>query len=272
LGYRNLLKECRAIHVTAINELESIKAIGINKEVGIIPNGVSSEEFERLPSRMALNKYFPHLAQKKILLFFSRIHPSKGLSILAHAWGNLSSRFPDWHLLIVGPDYNKHWFLIRKILDSYKINGNFTYAGLLGGEARYAAYGAADLFILPTLSENFGIVVAEALMAKVPVITTTEAPWEEIISNRCGWIIRPEIEELTAVLSNAMSIDRHTLEKMGKRGRKFVRDKYDWKIIALRMIDFYKWIIEGGQRPEFVYPLEGKSAIRFPCGIPKQII
>ena len=268
---RRLSKECRAIHATASNEREAIRATGLGSDVAMIPIGIDISEFTDLPSKQIFDKYFPMLSKYRILLFMSRIHPKKGLVILAHAWGKLALQFPDWHLLVVGPDYSNHRSEVEAILKSYNIKDSYTFAGHLTGEARLAVYNAADLFVLPTYSENFGIVIGEALAAKVPVITTTETPWEDIERHKCGWIIRPRQSDLIETLAGALSLDKSVLEEMGERGHEFVKNNYSWETVALKMKRLYHWMLYGGEKPEFVYTLKGNKVVRLPFGKPRKV-
>lgn len=236
-------KSC--FHVTAENEFKAIKDIWHKGKIVQLPNGINVSEFSTLPTIDIIINKFPELKNKKILLFLSRIYRNKGLSLLAHAWGTLASDFPDWHLLIVGQGDNKHWLEIEAILNNYNMSNRYTYAGHLDGKLRLSAYNAANLFVLPTYWENFGIVIAEALMANTPVITTTKAPWDEIVTKKCGWIIEPDQKELIDKLKIAMSLPSEELKKMGALGAEFVMKNYDWKSIAVKMRKYYEQIISG---------------------------
>lgn len=268
---RRLSRGCRAIHATASNEREAIRATGLGSDIAIIPIGIDISEFTNLPPKQIFDKYFPMLSKYRILLFMSRIHPKKGLINLAHTWGKLAPQFSDWHLLIAGPDYNNHWSEVETVLKSYPIEGRYTFAGHLSGEARLAVYNAADLFVLPTYSENFGIVVAEALAARAPVITTDQTPWEDVERYRCGWIIRPQRSDVFEILAKALSLDKSVLDEMGERGQSFIKEKYSWQSVAIKMKRLYHWMLYGGEKPEFVYTSKGKKTARLPFGKPRKV-
>jgi glycosyltransferase involved in cell wall biosynthesis len=89
----------------------------------------------------------------------------------------------NWHVEYAGPDFNGHLNEVQKRIKDLDVEGDFTYLGDLSDEEKWHAYRRADLFVLPTYSENFGIVVAEALAAGVPVITTKETPWQELLGS-----------------------------------------------------------------------------------------
>ena len=127
----------------------------------------------------------------------------------------------------------------------------FIFTGALDDEAKWEAYARADLFVLPTYSENFGIVVAEALWAGVPVIATKGTPWGELETEKCGWWIDLPAQgqgssawnALDAVLSASFSLPDSERIKMGQGGRKLVEDKYTWEAVCDAMIKGYKEVL-----------------------------
>jgi len=105
---------------------------------------------------------------------------------------------------------------------------------------------------LPIHSENFGIVVAEALAAEVPVLTTTGAPWQELEDHDCGWWVAPEPDAIRDALATATGQERDSLAAMGRRGRALVESTYTWRAVGQRMKQAYEWLLGEGSRPDFV--------------------
>ena len=125
---------------------------------------------------------------------------------------------------------------------------NFIFTGALNDDEKWAAYGRADVFVLPTYSENFGIVVAEALWAGVPVITTHGTPWKDLEDRKCGkWIDLPEEGSnpsawpaLVMALEEMMSLSDDERRQMGERGRRLVEEKYTWAAVVKAMVKGYE--------------------------------
>ena len=111
----------------------------------------------------------------------------------------------------------------------------------------------ADLFVLPTQSENFGIAIAEALAAGLPVITTKGAPWAGLHEKNCGWWIETNLEDLDETLLNAMNLPALELQEMGKRAKSWMQSEYSWQECGRKMSLAYDWLTGNADRPEWLY-------------------
>jgi glycosyltransferase involved in cell wall biosynthesis len=119
-------------------------------------------------------------------------------------------------------------------------------------DAKWGLYGTADVFVLPTLSENFGMVVAEALGSGVPVITTRAAPWSLLTERGCGWWVDVGVEPLADAIRKAAAIGDEERRAMGARGRRLVEERFGWPAIAGRMASVYRWLAGLSAEPECV--------------------
>jgi glycosyltransferase involved in cell wall biosynthesis len=106
--------------------------------------------------------------------------------------------------------------------------------------------------VLPTLTENFGLAVAEALAAGVPAVVTKGAPWSGLETERCGWWIDHGVEPLEAALRVATALPRAERQEMGLRGRAYVARDFAWEVIAREMISVYRWVVGCSEKPSFV--------------------
>lgn len=227
-------------HATAESEYNDIRRVGFRQPVAIIPNGIDIPQL--LPKA---NK------DHRTLLFLCRIHSVKGLDMLVPAWRAVQDRYPEWHLKIVGPDNRGHLSEIQRL--ARKLNlVRIEFCGALYGAQKWQAYRDADLFVLPTYSENFGMSVAEALASGTPAIVTKGAPWSGLDTRQAGWCIDIGIDPLVACLEQALAETSNTLAQMGLHGRAWMEAEYSWPHVGQQMVETYRWILHGGNKPECV--------------------
>jgi glycosyltransferase involved in cell wall biosynthesis len=129
-----------------------------------------------------------------------------------------------------------------------------TFVGSLDGDLKSAAFANAEVFVLPSFSENFGIVVAEALAHGAPVITTKATPWRSLVDHRCGWWIDTGVEPLVTALRAALVLSSAERADRAARGRALVRERFSWGPIAAAMAEFYAWICDEHCRPAVAPP------------------
>ena len=218
------------IFATAKQEEESIKALGLDTEIVIIPIGLDLPE---------LQPKIPH-AQRRFL-FLSRIHPKKGLFNLVNAWSKV--RRSGWRLIIAGPSESGHLEDVLALIKSLGLEEDFEFPGLVIDDKKEFLFRGADVFILPSYSENFGIVIAEALSYGVPVITTTGTPWHDLLESGCGWWVNPTVDDIADAMLSAMNLTHEELFEMGKSGRKLIADKFSWGQIGHSAMNAYVKIL-----------------------------
>lgn len=237
------LATAQALHATSAEEAAAFRAAGLTQPIAIIPNGV---EFPPAP-RSSLPAARSSL---RTALFLGRIHPIKGLLNLVNAWAQV--RPIGWRLVIAGRDEAGHSEVLKAESRKQKVENDFEFVGPVEGQAKWDLYRSADLFVLPSHSENFGIVVAEALACGVPVITTKGTPWESLVTQRCGWWTELGSEPLAAALREATSMTDAARQEMGQRGRELVEREFSWPRIAEQMLSVYRWMLGQGPKPDCV--------------------
>ncbi|PBJ08970.1 glycosyltransferase [Flavobacterium sp. ACN6] len=221
------IKKVDHIHATAQMEKDSIRKLKFSNNITIIPNGIDLSESVSSKEEYGTRK----------MVFLSRIHPKKGIEILLEAWRNCDTK--DWNLEIAG---NGDEDYIVSLIQSAQDLENVRFVGALYEEEKWNFLRSADVMVLPTHSENFGIVVAEALAVGVPVITTTGTPWQDLENYNCGWWIDLSVENLKATLLNVFNTSIDELKQMGSNGKNIVKEKYDIKAIGKNMIELYNTI------------------------------
>ena len=228
------------IHVTSEQEYQEIRGFGLANPVAIIPNGIDLPELAWSESAAP--------AIERIVLSLGRIHPKKGLARLVRAWSKVEARYPAWRLRIAGPPERGHDNELRALAVSLGLT-RISVEGPIYGEAKTSAYRCADVFVLPTLNENFGLTVAEALAAGTPVISTKGAPWSGLEREGCGWWIEQGIDPLAAALARVMALPREPLKTMGDKGRKWMARDFSWDCVGRSMLDLYLWLARHAEPP-----------------------
>ena len=230
------LVSARILHATAESEFKDIRRLGLKNEIVVVPLGVDVND--RVES-------VRHVEEKKVLLFVSRIQKKKGLMNLVEAWAKLPLEIKqDWCVRIVGPDQEGHTEELKIRCGQLGVSEDFTFVGPKFGEDLATEYAAADLFALPTYSENFGAVVIEALSHDVPVICTKGAPWLELETYNCGKWIDIGMVPLAAALGEMMSLSDDERRQMGENGRRLVEEKYTWDAVVKEMFKGYEEILD----------------------------
>jgi glycosyltransferase involved in cell wall biosynthesis len=239
------IENAACLHATSQIEAENIRNLGFKNPIAVIPNGIAISEFTMPEIRK--------VKAKKTLLFLSRIHPKKGIELLISAWSRVNHSIRrDWQINIAGNGESKYIATLYQLIKDKKLENEIHIIGPQFGANKLKAYHSADLFVLPTFSENFGLVVAEALACGIPVITTKGTPWDELITHDAGWWINMGLEPLVEVLTNALALSDMKRYEMGQNGRKLVEQKYTIESVTNNMIRLYKWILNSDSKPEFV--------------------
>lgn len=229
LYQRRDIRKAVVLHATCEMEKNNIRKLGFRNPIVVIPNGLNISEIKQKTGRPE--------NQIKNILFLSRVHPKKGIELLIDAIAQLKPN--NLKITIAGegePDYVES---LKKQTNERGVSNLFDFVGGVYGNQKWELYQQAELFVLPTYSENFGIVIAEALATGIPVITTTGTPWHELHTERCGWWIELSVENLTYALNEAIHTKPEQLKEMGIRGRKLVEEKYDIKGVGKNIIDLY---------------------------------
>lgn len=223
-----------AIHCTAESEVSQARKMWPHVPVILSPNAVN------VPSKLPFRCLRADGVRRA--LFLGRFHYKKGLMNLIGAWAKV--RPQGWKVELVGTDNDGYLKAVESRIAELGLKDDFIITGALMDDEKWAAYARADLFVLPTYSENFGIVVAEALWAGVPVITTKGTPWHELEGRGCGWWIDIGVDPLATALKEALSLSDENRKTMGERGRKLVEEKYTWDAVVKAMVKGYEAILQ----------------------------
>ncbi len=237
------LELASCLHATAKMEAESLRAMGLKNPIAVIPNGISTNEFSLGNEKKNDNK----------ILFLSRIHPKKGIELLIESWAELNpSLKKGWSVDIVGNGEEDYIQKLKNLIAKKNLKGQIQILPPIYNREKISYYQKASLFVLPTYSENFGIVIAEALACGTPVITTKGTPWSDLEKYNCGWWIDIGRKPLVIALENALQQKQSDLDKMGINGRNLIEEKYSIDAVAKQMTQTYQWLLGKTSKPEFV--------------------
>lgn len=223
------VKKADYLHATADSEKENLLKLGYNPRIEVIPNGIEVEN-------IVLKKDWE---RKKRILFLSRIHVKKGIEFLLEATALLKDKLDGYVIEIAGEGEQEYIARLKQKATELHIESLVQFCGGVYGDRKWKLFQEADVFVLPTYSENFGIVVAEALACGTPVITTKGTPWEELNSAHCGWWTGIGTQPTADALNKSLQLSVEELETMGRNGRKLVEEKYSSRKMAEDMVNLY---------------------------------
>jgi glycosyltransferase involved in cell wall biosynthesis len=229
------------IHSTSTREQKILNAIGWNKNIYIIPNAVNIENV----------KATSNLHKKKTILYLGRIHPQKGINHLIEAIAILKDKILGcgYSVKIVGMGEDSYVNKLKYMCKKLNVDKIINIDGAVYAKVKWELFRESSLFILPSYSESFGIVVAEALASETPVITTQGTPWEEIngkrnpntnaIEGKCGWWIKQGTGPLVHAIDDFLSTDESKLLEMGRNGHKLIKEHYSCNKVEKEFINIY---------------------------------
>ena len=241
---RNDVQKSACVFTTAKMEAEHVSNLGITTFKSVIPNGI---EIDGYPCKTSIDMV------KKQVLFLSRVHVKKGIELLFEAWKRIHRDFIDWQLLIVGNGETDYIRALELKIDSLEMSDCIKIHPPVFGDAKTQLYHESALFCLPSYSENFGMVIAEAMSCGTPVITTTNCPWEILNETKTGWCIDLSVDNLEHALREALSMNETDLYEKGRKASQLIRENFDYRSVTRNTLRLYQWLLNGGEKPEFIY-------------------
>jgi len=242
LVQRRILQKAAVLHAITDEEIKHIRAYGVDNKILMIPNGINPQEFQALPAHRELEQLYPQLAGQQVVLFLGRLHPNKGLDILARAFGKVARGRDDLCLLVVGPDSESYQAEVVKILTAEDVLDKVIFTGMLTGREKLTALARADICVIPSYSEVRSIVALEAMACGLPVIITRQCHFPEVVEAGAGLVIEPEVGQLAVALEKMLS-NPQLRQEMGSNGRRLVNEKFTLEKVTEQMIAMYEDIL-----------------------------
>lgn len=218
---------------TAKSEKDNLIKLGYNKKIYVLPNSVEVDKIELKQDWSIKRKIF----------FIALLRPNKGADLLIRAVERLKDVMKEYKVIIAGKGNEEYERELRLLVNQSGVEEIIELPGSIFGEEKWQLYRESDVFVLPTLNENFGIVIAESLSSGTPVITTKGAPWPELETEECGWWIDRDVDSLVQALKSFLCKTPEELKDMGLRGRKLVEEKYSSEKVAKQFLAMYERLI-----------------------------
>ena len=221
-GEYRVLRDARAVLFTCEAEKrlarQSFRLYRVREEV--VALGTAPPLEDRHASRAAFLSAWPHLEDKRLLLFLGRIHIKKGCDLLLEAFAKVADIDSSIHLVMAGPDQSGLQTGLQQHAAALGISARVTWTGMLTGEQKWGAFYASEAFVLPSHQENFGIAVVEALACGLPVLISNQVNiWHEILSDRAGLVAKDDLAGTTTLLHQWLSMtpqDRQEIQGNAK--------------------------------------------------------
>lgn len=232
------------IHFTSEQECQISERFGIHTQDFVVPLGVNFPKSIPEKGKISHQLGIPH--QVPLIVFMSRIDPKKGLDLLLPALETLLDKGIDFHFVLAGsnpqdPIYENQ---IKQRIEGSVLAKHTTITGFVEGEVKLGLLLDADLLVLPSYYENFGIAVAEAMGMGTPVVISDQVHiWEAVEKAAAGWVTQCHVADLTQTLQIALQ-DPYEREQRGKNALSLVTEQYSWDAIAQKMITVYQQAIK----------------------------
>jgi glycosyltransferase involved in cell wall biosynthesis len=239
------LDNAAAIHFTLEGEKNNSWRGSNENRSFVLPIGLSTSAYQDLPARHTFFIRFPELKGLRVVLFLGRLHTKKQPEVVIRAFQRVYMSNPDIHLVMAGPGDKDYVEKLKWLVKELKVNENVTFTGMLIGDAVREAYRAAEILVLPSLQENFGIAVAEAMAAGCPVVVSNKVDLAPDISDaKAGLVCLPDVEPTAQAMKRILK-DKTLRNRMSDNGRRLVLNKFTWDKIANELFLVVEDILSG---------------------------
>lgn len=239
---RQRLEAAEAVICSTSTEEKNVKLLGLNIRTVTIPNVVYPINVEPSVSRNRFRAKYK-LNNATVMIFSGRLVTNKGVHLTIAAFRNIAERYPDTHLLLVGPSEDDSVQLIRQQVQKMNLQDKVHFLGLLSGNDYWDAIVGSDLFILNSFSENFGMAPAEALALGVPVLLSDQVGIAEYVQQYNAGIVAPlSVPEIAKSMA-LMLESKDNLRKMGAQGSRLVKENFSPEVVGRDLKQLFNDIV-----------------------------
>lgn len=252
LWFNQDISQATAFHVTCEQEMKYVRDYGYRGPIAVIGNPVSIPDYlSGINHRITTDN--SHIRK---IGFLGRLHPRKQVERIFQGVARLPlNDQKQFRIIVIGSGSPEYERFLNEEAALLGIRHLVEFKGFLSGKSKFEQLADIDALFVPSDMENFGMIVPEALLVNTPVMASTGTPWQILEEERCGWWRPASAESIAGVLREILAATPGELRGMGRRGAEMVRRHYAAPIIAAKMLALYRWILSGGEKPEFVYTL-----------------
>lgn len=253
------LKRAACVHAMSESEAIELSLFVPANRVAVVPHGINIPRPSTTSANVFLER-FPMVRGRPCILFLSRLHPKKQVSVLVEAFGQIRERVPDAVLVVAGSD-SGDLSNAKHAANREHVGDRVIFSGFLEGETKADAFRAADVFALPSIDENFGVAVVEAMAHGTPVLVTPGvAAHVHVDASGCGMTVDGTRDAMADALLRILASNR---EQLGGRGRDYVMTHLAWPAIVRRLDALYQDCIAASKNRNAKSSNGSKSSVRF---------
>lgn len=230
---RHLMSASAVIALTR-NEEQTIRGLGFQNRIEVIPNGVFIDDDLTSICREDFEVKFPELRGYPYVLFMGRVHKIKGLDILLPALKEIMKHNSNIRCVLAGPVETSYKKELDRLLFDTDLGKRVILAGMVSGRIKWALLKFALVFVLPSYSEGLPVAVLEAMACSRPVIISLNCNLPEVAQRNAGLVVPLKISEFAKGLKQLL-INKDLRDQMGENGCKLIKDVFDWGKIGKRV-------------------------------------
>lgn len=244
---RHCLNTASALHLTSEDERTAARRLAPGTPSVVIPLGTDTFNEKEFPLRGGFRKKYPMLDHKKLIVFLSRLDHIKGLDRLLPAISALAMGRDNFTMVIAGSGEREYEAHVRDLVLAHGLQEKVIFTGFVQGQDKMDLLRDADVFVLPSYHENFGIAVIEAMAVGAPVVISNNVGIHyEVTEYGAGIVTSCESGEIAHALSRLLE-NESLRRRMGENGRRLVWEKFTWGKIAVGLMELYKAILSQGK-------------------------